>query len=145
MIGDKKNKKMKTIVLIALFATTVILPVNISGHKTDNLQNSKDNVYILTDENFSKSIKSGIVLVDFWATWCGPCKILGPIIDDIALDMGKKVKIGKLDTDRNRLTSLKYDIKYLPTLIIFKNGTPEKRIVGLQSKETIVNAINEML
>jgi thioredoxin 1 len=65
-------------------------------------------------------------------------------LEEIALEMGKKVVAGKLDTDRNQITSVKYNIKYLPTIIIFKNGTEVKRFVGLQEKETIVNAINEI-
>jgi thioredoxin 1 len=135
---------MKTFALIAILLSTVILPVNISGQKSINTQNSKDNVLILTDQNFAKTIKSGLVLVDFWATWCGPCRIFAPRLDEIALEMGKKVVAGKLDTDRNQLTSVKYNIKYLPTIIIFKNGIEVKRFIGLQEKETIVNAINEL-
>jgi thioredoxin 1 len=135
---------MKTIALISLLLITLILPINISGQKSVNTQNSKDNVLILTDQNFAKTIKNGIVLVDFWATWCGPCRIFAPRLEEIALEMGKKVVAGKLDTDRNQITSLKYNIKYLPTIILFKNGIEVKRFVGLQEKETIANAINEI-
>jgi thioredoxin 1 len=136
---------MKTLALISLLLSTVILPVNISGQKSTQPQNSKDNVYTLTDQNFAKTIKSGVVVVDFWATWCGPCKIFAPRLEEIALDMGKKIMVGKLDTDRNQVTSMKYNIKYLPTIIIFKNGTEVKRLIGLQEKETVVTAINEFL
>jgi thioredoxin 1 len=135
---------MKTIALILLLLIKLILPINISGQKSVSTQNSKDNVLILTDQNFAKTIKSGIVLVDFWATWCGPCRIFAPRLEEIALEMGKKVIAGKLDTDRNQITSLKYNIKYLPTIILFKNGIEVKRFVGLQEKETIVDAINEI-
>jgi thioredoxin 1 len=135
---------MKTFALLSLILTTLILPVNISGQKSVSPQNSRDNVLILTDQNFAKTLKNGIVLVDFYATWCGPCKIFAPRLEEIALEMGKKVVAGKLDTDRNLVTSTKYNIKYLPTIILFKNGTEVKRFVGLQEKETIVNAINEL-
>ncbi|HNW70337.1 MAG TPA: thioredoxin [Bacteroidales bacterium] len=123
---------------IILFA----LPANISGNKSQGSQNISNNVYILTDENFDKTIKEGVVLVDFWATWCGPCRILSPIIEEIASETGKKAKIAKMDVDKNKITSFKYNIQYLPTVIIFKNGVPEYRYVGLQDKETLVNAIN---
>lgn len=136
---------MKTLALISLLLTTVILPVNISGQKSIKPQNSRDNVLILTDQNFEKTIKSGIVVVDFYATWCGPCKIFAPRLEEIAMEMGKKIVAGKMDTDRNQVTSLKYNIRYLPTIIIYKNGTVMQRFVGLQEKETIVNAINELL
>jgi len=125
-----------------LLTVSILLPVNMSGQRSDKSQNSKDNVYILTDQNFSKTIKSGIVLVDFYATWCGPCKIFAPRLEEIALEMGNKVVAGKLDTDRSKVTSVKYNIRYLPTIILFKNGTEVQRFVGLQEKETIVNAIN---
>ena len=135
---------MRTFALIAIMVATLIVPANISGQKSVKTQNSRDNVLILTDQNFAKTIKSGIVLVDFYATWCGPCKIFAPRLEEIALEMGKKVVAGKMDTDRNQVTSLKYNIKYLPTIIIFKDGTEVKRFIGLQEKETIVDAINEL-
>jgi thioredoxin 1 len=144
LIEHPKIEKMKTLALIAILVSAIIIPANISGQKSVKTQNSKENVLILTDQNFAKTIKSGIVMVDFWATWCGPCRIFAPRLEEIALEMGKKVVAGKLDTDRNQLTSIKYNIKYLPTIILFKNGTEVKRFVGLQEKETIVNAINEL-
>jgi len=127
------------------FLLAVVLlaaPVNISGNKSHSPQNISNNVYVLTDENFDKTIKEGVVLVDFWAVWCGPCRILSPIIEEIASETGKKAKIAKMDVDKNKITSFKYNIQYLPTVIIFKNGVPEYRYVGLQDKETLVNAIN---
>jgi thioredoxin 1 len=139
-----KIEKMKTLALIAILVSAIIVPANISGQKSVKTQNSRENVLILTDQNFAKTIKSGLVMVDFWATWCGPCRIFAPRLEEIALEMGKKVVAGKLDTDRNQVTSMKYNIRYLPTIILFKNGTEVKRFVGLQEKETIVNAINEL-
>jgi thioredoxin 1 len=135
---------MRTFALIAIMVATLIVPANISGQKSTKTQNSRDNVLILTDQNFAKTIKNGIVLVDFYASWCGPCKIFAPRLEEIALEMGKKLVAGKLDTDRNQVTSIKYNIKYLPTIVIFKNGIEVKRFVGLQEKETIVDAINEL-
>jgi thioredoxin 1 len=135
---------MKSYALLAILLFTIILPANISGQKSVSTQNSKENVLILTDQNFAKVVKSGVVLVDFWATWCGPCRIFAPRLEEIALEMGKKVVAGKLDTDRNQITSAKYNIRYLPTIILFKEGVEIKRFVGLQEKETIVNAINEI-
>ena len=112
MIEHPKSKKMRTIALIAILVSTLIVPANISGQKSTKTQNSRENVLILTDQNFAKTIKSGIVLVDFYATWCGPCKIFAPRLEEIALEMGKKLVAGKMDTDRNQVTSLKYNIKY---------------------------------
>ena len=90
-----------------------------------------------TDSNFEEEvIKSDKpVLVDFWAEWCGPCKMLTPKIEAMAGEFGDKVKIGKLDTDANRDTAMKYRINAIPTVILFKNGEVTERIVGLRENE----------
>lgn len=133
---------MKNLTYFLLAIVLLALPANISGNKSHSSQDISNNVYILTDENFDKTIKEGVVLVDFWAVWCGPCRILSPIVEEIASETGKKAKIAKMDVDKNKITSYKYNIQFLPTVIIFKNGVPEYRFVGLQDKETLVNAIN---
>jgi len=133
---------MKTIVYSLFISLILWTPANISGHKNREGQNIVNNVLILTDDNFEKTIKDGIVLVDFWATWCGPCRILAPTIEEIASEIGNKAKIAKMDVDKNIISSNKYNLMYLPTIIIFKNGKPEYRYVGVQNKETLVNAID---
>lgn len=132
--------------IIYLVSATLLLalPANIKGHSREVFQDSRNNVYTLTDENFDKTIKEGIVLVDFWAVWCGPCRIFSPTIEEIASEIGTKAKIAKMDADKNKITSFKYNIQYLPTVIIFKNGKPEYRYIGMQSKETLMNAINAL-
>jgi thioredoxin 1 len=84
------------------------------------------------------------VLVDFWADWCGPCKMLGPLIDEIANEVGDKIKIGKLDIDTNQQTASKYQVMSIPTVIIFKGGQPVKTLVGVQPKQIYLDAINEL-
>jgi thioredoxin 1 len=93
----------------------------------------------LTDKNFNEEvIKSDkTVLVDFWATWCGPCQMMGPIIEELSKEMEGKVKIGKLEVDSNPETSGKYEIMSVPSLKIFKNGKVVKEFTGLQNKEIL--------
>jgi thioredoxin 1 len=103
-----------------------------------------DNVYHLTDQDFEKYTRNGIVLVDFWATWCPPCRLQGPIIDEIAQDIGQKAVIAKVDVDAAKITSSKYRIQYIPTIIIFSNGKPALRLTGLQQKEDLLKALDSI-
>ena len=97
---------------------------------------------IITEENFENEVLNSDkpVLVDFWAQWCGPCRMLGPIIEEIANDYEGKVKVGKVNDEQPNLAS-KYGIASIPTVIVFKNGKPEKTLVGLRSKNEIENMI----
>ena len=81
-----------------------------------------ENVKILTDGNFNATIKNGVSLVDFWAAWCGPCRVQGPIVDEIADEIGGKANICKLDIDQHKKTAGKYGIQSIPTIMIFKDG-----------------------
>ena len=93
----------------------------------------------LNDQNFEKEVLKSdkLVLVDFWAPWCGPCRIMGPIIEELAQEIGDKVIVGKLNVDENPITAQKYGIMSIPTLIIFKGGIIVDQIIGVQAKEVI--------
>ncbi|OGI34746.1 MAG: thioredoxin [Candidatus Moranbacteria bacterium RIFOXYA2_FULL_43_15] len=101
---------------------------------------------IFTDQNFeSEVIKSDkSVLVDFWAPWCGPCQVMGPIVEELATEMGDKVKIGKLDVDENGATAQKYGIMSIPSLKIFKGGIVVKEFTGVQNKETLREELDKL-
>jgi thioredoxin 1 len=96
-----------------------------------------ENVHEFTDDNFdSEVLKSDTpVLVDFWAEWCMPCRMLAPTIEKIAKDYVGKVKVGKVDTDSNRDISIKYGISAIPTVILFKNGQVAQKFVGLRQEK----------
>jgi len=107
-------------------------------------QKESDKLRKLTDANFQGTINKGITLVDFWAPWCTPCKIQGPIVSDVAEEIGDKAKIGKLNVDENQKTAAKYGIRSIPTIYIFKDGEPVKKFVGVKTKTVLVKAINEI-
>jgi thioredoxin 1 len=100
----------------------------------------------LTDQNFEQEVlKSPIpVLVDFWAEWCGPCRMQAPIIDDVAKEFAGKVKVGKLEVDQNPMMAQKYQIMSIPSLTIFKNGEIVWQGVGLQQKKKIEAVLKEV-
>ncbi len=105
---------------------------------------ASENVKELTDQNFEDEVlKSSVpVLVDFWAEWCMPCRMLAPTIEKIAKDYNGKVKVGKIDTDSNRDTSMKYGISSIPTVILFKDGQVAQKFVGLRQERDFKEALD---
>lgn len=103
--------------------------------------------FIVTDQNFdSEVLKSAKpVLVDFWAVWCGPCQMQGPIVEEVAKAMEGKATVGKFNVDENPNVTQKYGIMSIPTLMIFKNGTVVKQFIGVQSKETLMGELNKLI
>ena len=102
---------------------------------------------VFTDQNFEAEVlKSEIpVLVDFWAEWCTPCRIVTPIVEELAHEYIGKVKVGKLNVDENPESSQNYNVMSIPTIMFFKNGQPVKSVIGAQSKENFKKAIEETL
>src|SRR5258708_18998387 len=103
------------------------------------------NVVEFTDQNFDDEVLKSTqpVLVDFWAEWCMPCRMLAPTIDQLAGDFQGRVKVGKVDTDSNRDTTLKYQINAIPTVILFKVGEVVKKFVGMTNKTDLAKALTD--
>jgi thioredoxin 1 len=97
----------------------------------------------VTDATFEAEVlKSNVpVLVDFWAEWCGPCKMIAPHVEELGEQFGDKLKIGKLDVDENQDTAMAYGVMGIPTLILYKNGKPIERITGYMPKERLLSRI----
>ncbi|PIQ79937.1 thioredoxin [Candidatus Peregrinibacteria bacterium CG11_big_fil_rev_8_21_14_0_20_41_10] len=99
---------------------------------------------VLTDSNFADSISSGTVLVDFFAEWCGPCKMLSPVLEDIEADYAGKITFTKVDVDASGETSQTFAITSVPTIIIFRDGAEIARMSGFQSKDALIAKLNEI-
>ena len=105
------------------------------------------NALDITDSTFEAEVlnSSVPVVVDFWAPWCGPCRKLGPVLDEVADELGEKIKVVKINTDENLKTAKEYSISGLPSLLVFKDGQAVERLVGLMPKSSIVSNIEKHL
>lgn len=99
----------------------------------------------LNKDNFEQSIANGVALVDFWASWCGPCKMQLPIIEEFSGEMEGKATVGKVNVDEELELAQSFGIQSIPTLILFKDGKAVKKLVGLHSKESLYEEINKVL
>lgn len=105
------------------------------------------NAIDINDNSFKEEVidSDKLTIVDFWAPWCGPCRKLGPVLDEVVSEYSENIKVVKLNTDENLKTAKEYSISGLPTLLIFKNGQPVERLVGLLPKSSIVSNIEKHL
>lgn len=96
----------------------------------------------VTDASFNQEIESGVTLVDFWAPWCGPCKMIAPVLEELDAEVGGQVKIAKVNVDDNGESAARFGVMSIPTLILFKDGQPVDKVVGFQSKDALKNVIS---
>ena len=99
----------------------------------------------VTKDNFNSTVSEGVSLLDFWAPWCGPCKMQGPIVDELANELEGTAKIAKVNVDEEPELASQFGVMSIPTLIVFKNGQPVDKLVGLQSKDSLKTKIQNQL
>lgn len=103
------------------------------------------NIVYLDDNSFKKTIASGVTLVDFYADWCGPCRMIAPIIEELSTEFNGKAKVAKLDIEKAQEVTSEFQVTSIPTIILFKDGNEVKRIVGLRDKDTLKGLITAAL
>jgi len=120
-------------------------PTSFSASETETMADNP-NVVTLTDDNFEDEVLNADqpVLVDFWATWCGPCRQIAPIIEDLADDFEGRAKVGKLDVDNNPKIAQEYGVRSIPTLLFFKNGEVEEQLVGAMGKSALAKKLEAL-
>ena len=101
-------------------------------------------VLTLTDQNFQQQTKNKVVLVDFWATWCAPCRMMSPVLNDVASELKGSSHVGKVDIQQYQVLADKFKVRSIPTLILFKNGREINRFVGIKSKDFLLNEISKV-
>ncbi|HOZ31177.1 MAG TPA: thioredoxin [Bacteroidales bacterium] len=131
---------MKNLVIVVLFSTLGLL-----SFSTMNAQTKQSDVKSLTQSNFTSSIKSGLVLVDFYADWCGPCKMMKPVLEEVATEYKSKITIACLNTDSSPMLSQQYNITGIPCMILFENGKEVLRIVGYHNKQQLLAKLADYL
>ena len=126
-----------TFIILALLALLVTWMVIRTRKQMKALRNVPDSKKLLTlnDQNFNQKIKNGMVLVDFWAEWCMPCKMMLPVLNELAEEMEGKVTVGKLNIDISRNTAARFGIRSIPTMILFKNGVEIHRFTGVKTRD----------
>lgn len=135
---------MKTTLIISLIIIGSFATLFLFGRaRLKNIPSvaNHNNILELTDKNFQFQIKDKLVLVDFWASWCAPCRMMAPVLNDVAGELNEDSLVGKVDVEANQALAQKFQVRSIPTLILFKNGKEVSRFVGVKSKEFLLQQI----
>ncbi len=136
-----------TFVIIGILAVALVGWIAYSYRKLQTAPPPADhpNVKNLTQNNFKQQARGGLMLVDFWAPWCAPCKVIAPVLNEIAEEQQGKLRIGKVNVDNQQPLAAKYKVRSIPTLVLFKNGKEVKRFVGIKTKKSLMSEISEFI
>lgn len=136
--------KVALIILgIILIAFIVLRAIAMRKIKSTPLVADHAKIVTLTDKNFQVRTKNKVILVDFWASWCAPCRVMAPVLNDLASEL-KNAQVGKVDIQQYQSLAQKYKIKGIPTTVLFKNGKEVNRFVGIKSKEFLLKEISKV-
>jgi thioredoxin 1 len=129
------------IVLVVLSALYLVARLKV---KNLPVVENHEKIITLTDKNFQHQTKNSVVLVDFWAEWCPPCKMMAPVLNDVAAELTGNAYVGKVDVEQYQALAQQYQIRNIPTMILFKNGKEVARFVGIKNKDFLVQQINKV-
>ena len=134
-----------TLIIIVVVVAALVGLITINYYKMKNAKpvEASKKILMLNSKNFKLALRKKLILIDFWAPWCGPCKMVAPILNDIA-ESENNITIGKVNVDSNQALANKYKIRNIPTLLIFKNGVEAGRIVGVKTKKAILREVNSV-
>jgi len=135
-----------TLIVILLVLAALIGMITFTYFKMKNAKpvNNSKNILVLNNKNFKVATKRGVFLVDFWAAWCGPCKIIAPTLNEIA-DTQSDFRVGKVNVDHNQQLAQKYNVRNIPTMLIFIDGKEVGRIVGVKTKRAILKEVEAVM
>jgi len=134
------------LIIIGSIIVGLIILTIYARYKMKSLPNVADhaNILILTDKNFQQQTKNRLVLVDFWAEWCAPCKMMAPVLNEVAEELTGNSRVGKLNIEQFQSVAQQFNVRSIPTLILFQNGKEVKRFVGFKQKNFLLNEIQSI-
>lgn len=135
-----------TLIVTGIFIVLMIGLVLFARYRMKNIPSVADSekILTLTDKNFQHQTKNKLVLVDFWASWCAPCRIMAPVLNEVAEELSGNSQVGKVNIEEYQSLAQKFQVRSIPTLILFKNGKEINRFVGVKNKEFILQQINKI-